>query len=394
MQCKSLRMDHKELYIGVMSGTSMDGVDTALVSIEGTNITLLAHDEFPMPSELKERLLKVCIGQKTDLIAIGELDHQLGHLFADAVLQLLEKSNTLASAVTAIGNHGQTVFHQPTGDAPFTMQLGDANIISARTNISTVADFRRKDMALGGQGAPLVPAFHQHIFSTQDSTVVVLNIGGISNISVLPAQLNPEHPSDINFEPNVIGYDTGPGNMLMDAWIKKQRGEQYDHDGQYAQSGQVSEPLLNQLLSDDYFTQAAPKSTGRERFNLPWLELQLAHHSLTGEDVQATLLEFTAVSIANEVLRYQVGNKPELLVCGGGVRNTFLMARLQQLLPNWMVASTQTKGIDSDYMEAMAFAWLAHQRIHGLPSNLPQVTGASRLASLGVIYPIDPCHVD
>lgn len=394
MRFKSLRIDHKELYIGVMSGTSMDGVDTALVSIEGTNITLLAHDEFPMPSELKERLLKVCIGQKTDLIAIGELDHQLGHLFADAVLQLLEKSNTLASAVTAIGNHGQTVFHQPTGDAPFTMQLGDANIISARTNISTVADFRRKDMALGGQGAPLVPAFHQHIFSTQDSTVVVLNIGGISNISVLPAQLNPEHPSDINFEPNVIGYDTGPGNMLMDAWIKKQRGEQYDHDGQYAQSGQVSEPLLNQLLSDDYFTQAAPKSTGRERFNLPWLELQLAHHSLTGEDVQATLLEFTAVSIANEVLRYQVGNKPELLVCGGGVRNTFLMARLQQLLPNWMVASTQTKGIDSDYMEAMAFAWLAHQRIHGLPSNLPQVTGASRLASLGVIYPIDPCHVD
>ncbi len=394
MRFKSLRIDHKELYIGVMSGTSMDGVDTALVSIEGTNITLLAHDEFPMPSELKERLLKVCIGQKTDLIAIGELDHQLGHLFADAVLQLLEKSNTLASAVTAIGNHGQTVFHQPTGDAPFTMQLGDANIISARTNISTVADFRRKDMALGGQGAPLVPAFHQHIFSTQDSTVVVLNIGGISNISVLPAQLNPEHPSDINFEPSVIGYDTGPGNMLMDAWIKKQRGEQYDHDGQYAQSGQVSEPLLNQLLSDDYFTQAAPKSTGRERFNLPWLELQLAHHSLTGEDVQATLLEFTAVSIANEVLRYQVGNKPELLVCGGGVRNTFLMARLQQLLPNWIVASTQTKGIDSDYMEAMAFAWLAHQRIHGLPSNLPQVTGASRLASLGVIYPIDPCHVD
>ena len=248
MRFKSLRIDHKELYIGVMSGTSMDGVDTALVSIEGTNITLLAHDEFPMPSELKERLLKVCIGQKTDLIAIGELDHQLGHLFADAVLQLLEKSNTLASAVTAIGNHGQTVFHQPTGDAPFTMQLGDANIISTRTNITTVADFRRKDMALGGQGAPLVPAFHQHIFSTQDSTVVVLNIGGISNISVLSAQLNSEHPSDINFEPNVIGYDTGPGNMLMDAWIKKQRGEQYDHDGQYAQSGQVSEPLLNQLL--------------------------------------------------------------------------------------------------------------------------------------------------
>ncbi|PTP04909.1 anhydro-N-acetylmuramic acid kinase [Vibrio splendidus] len=371
-------MDHKELYIGVMSGTSMDGVDTALVSIEDTGITLLAHDEFPMPDDIKARLLEVCIGQKTDLIAIGELDHQLGHLFADAVLQLLDKSGTPASSVTAIGNHGQTVFHQPTGDSPFTMQLGDANIIAAKTQIQTVADFRRKDMALGGQGAPLVPAFHHTIFHPKDSSVVVLNIGGISNISVL----RPNHPT--------LGYDTGPGNMLMDAWVDKHIGEKFDRNAQFALKGQLNQALLEQLLSESYLSQLPPKSTGRELFNLPWLEQQLTEFKyLAAEDVQRTLCEYTALTIANEVGTYRLGNQPALYVCGGGTRNPLLMKRLAELLPSWEVDSTTSKGVDADYMEAMAFAWLAQRHVHQLPSNLPEVTGASRAASLGVLYRAD-----
>ncbi|MFA0407133.1 anhydro-N-acetylmuramic acid kinase [Vibrio splendidus] len=371
-------MDHKELYIGVMSGTSMDGVDTALVSIEDSRITLLAHDEFPMPDDLKARLLEVCIGQKTDLIAIGELDHQLGHLFADAVLQLLNKSDTPASSVTAIGNHGQTVFHQPTGDSPFTMQLGDANIIAAKTQIQTVADFRRKDMALGGQGAPLVPAFHHTIFHPRDSSVVVLNIGGISNISVL----RPNQPT--------LGYDTGPGNMLMDAWVDKHTGEKFDRDALFALTGQLNQALLEQLLSESYLSQMPPKSTGRELFNLPWLEQQLTEFKdLAAEDVQRTLCEYTALTIANEVEAYRLGNQPALYVCGGGTRNPLLMKRLSELLPSWEVESTTSKGVNADYMEAMAFAWLAQRHFHQLPSNLPEVTGASRPASLGVLYRAD-----
>ncbi len=378
MQGKSLGMDHKELYIGVMSGTSMDGVDTALVSIEDTRITLLAHDEFPMPEDIKARLLDVCIGQKTDLIAIGELDHQLGHLFADAVLQLLNKSGTPASSVTAIGNHGQTVFHQPTGDSPFTMQLGDANIIAAKTQIQTVADFRRKDMALGGQGAPLVPAFHHTIFHPRDSSVVVLNIGGISNISVL----RPNHPT--------LGYDTGPGNMLMDAWVDKHIGDKFDRDALFALTGQLNQALLEQLLSESYLSQLPPKSTGRELFNLPWLEQQLTEFKdLATEDVQRTLCEYTALTIANEVGTYRLGNQPALYVCGGGTRNPLLMKRLAELLPGWELDSTTSKGVDADYMEAMAFAWLAQRHVHQLPSNLPEVTGASRAASLGVLYRAD-----
>ncbi|CAV17550.1 hypothetical protein VS_0545 [Vibrio atlanticus] len=378
MQCKSLGMDRKELYIGVMSGTSMDGVDTALVSIEDSHITLLAHDEFPMPDDLKARLLEVCIGQKTDLIAIGELDHQLGHLFADAVLQLLDKSGMPASSVTAIGNHGQTVFHQPTGNSPFTMQLGDANIIAAKTQIQTVADFRRKDMALGGQGAPLVPAFHHTIFHPRDSSVVVLNIGGISNISVL----RPNQPT--------LGYDTGPGNMLMDAWVDKHTGEKFDRDAQFALKGQLNKALLELLLNESYLSQIPPKSTGRELFNLPWLEQQLTEFKdLAAEDVQYTLCEYTALTIANEVETYRLGNQPALYVCGGGTRNPLLMKRLSELLPSWDVDSTTSKGVNADYMEAMAFAWLAQRHIHQLPSNLPEVTGASRAASLGVLYRAD-----
>lgn len=377
----------RELYIGVMSGTSLDGVDTALVAFETGNETaaeqasrpeLLATDAFPMPDTLKSALLDVCMGQATSLKQIGLLDHQLGHLFADAVNQLLEKAGIKASAVTAVGNHGQTVFHQPDGDSPFTIQLGDANIVVAKTGITTVADFRRKDMALGGQGAPLVPAFHKGLFAQQESTTVVLNIGGIANISVL----RPGQP--------VIGYDTGPGNMLMDAWVYRHLGHKYDEGGEFAASGTVNPRLLSQLMADPYVSRSYPKSTGREHYNLPWLEGQLngLAETVSEPDVQATLLQFTAQTIADQVARFVQGQQPQLLVCGGGGNNPLLMQRLAELLPDWSVANTRDAGIDPDYMEAMAFAWLARQRIHGLPSNAPEVTGASGLASLGVIYPV------
>lgn len=370
-------MNFNELYIGVMSGTSMDGVDTALVEIGDNGVRLIAYDDYPMPVRLRQSLLSVCTGQATNLKTLGELDHQLGQLFADAVLQLLDKSGYSAEQIRAIGNHGQTVFHQPTGEHPFTTQLGDANIIAVKTGIDTVADFRRKDMALGGQGAPLVPAFHKNIFAMQDSTTVVLNIGGIANVSVL----HPQQP--------VIGYDTGPGNMLMDAWCEKHTAQGFDKDAGFALQGTVNQALLNQLLQVPYFALPAPKSTGRELFNIDWLQSHLTNHPLSAEDVQRTLCEYSAVTIANEVEKLAYGDSPLLLVCGGGAKNPLLMQRLSELLPQWQVATTNDKGVDGDYMEAMAFAWLAQRRIHGLPSNLPEVTGASRLASLGVLYPKD-----
>lgn len=367
-------MSSKELYIGIMSGTSLDGVDTVLVEIDGPQIKRLASHDHPIPSDLKQRLLNISLGQSTNLVEIGQLDHLLGKLYAQAVIALLDKSGYRANQITAIGNHGQTVFHQPNGDTPFTTQLGDANIIAALTGIDTIADFRRKDIALGGQGAPLVPAFHQSIFSSSQSSVVVLNIGGIANISVL--------------RPNqaVVGYDTGPGNMLMDAWCAKQTGQAYDQDAQLALQGRVSLALLSQLLREPYLALNAPKSTGRELFNLPWLESQLIDSSLSEQDVQRTLCEYSAVTIANEVEKFHLGPAPELLVCGGGAHNPLLMQRIRELLPEWQVLTTDERGVNSNDMEAMAFAWLAYRRIHNLPSNLPEVTGASRNVSLGVMY--------
>ncbi|ASW80260.1 anhydro-N-acetylmuramic acid kinase [Vibrio anguillarum] len=373
-ELKEKRMKSIERYIGVMSGTSMDGVDTALVEMDGNQIRLLAHADFPMPEDLKQRLLNVCIGQSTNVQEIGELDHLLGHLFADAVIALLAQSGYQACDIRAIGCHGQTVFHQPNGNTPFTMQLGDANIISSKTGIDTVADFRRKDMALGGQGAPLVPAFHDTIFKSTDSSVVVLNIGGIANISVLRPQQK------------VLGYDTGPGNMLMDAWCFEQTDHKFDDNGMWARSGKVHQPLLERLNQEPYLALNAPKSTGRELFNLPWLQQILAEFLLAAEDVQRTLCEYTALTIATQVAHYQCGPAPELLLCGGGARNPLLVERLQAHLAHWRIMPTSDKGVDSDYMEAMAFAWLAQRRLHNLPSNLPEVTGASALASLGVVY--------
>lgn len=368
-----------ELYIGLMSGTSLDAVDTVVASIHESGIALIASSEHAIPFELRQKVLSICNGQNTTLPEIGLIDHQLGKLYAKTVNALLKQANLHPNEIVAIGNHGQTVFHQPDSHTPFTMQLGDANIIAALTGIDTIADFRRLDMALGGQGAPLVPAFHQFLFDKRSSTTVILNIGGVSNVSVIP----------VNGE--ITGFDTGPGNLLMDGWCERHTGQAYDRNALWAKQGTTNVTLLNQLLSDSFLLKTPPKSTGREHYNLEWLDTQIVQSSMTqsisAQDVQRTLCEFTAQSIAHQVIKFTQGTNCELLVCGGGANNPLLMELLQQHLTDWLVIPSIDRGIPGDYMEAMAFAWLARQRVHNQPSNLPSVTGAKYQASLGVFYP-------
>ncbi|WP_024550081.1 anhydro-N-acetylmuramic acid kinase [Siccibacter turicensis] len=366
-------------YIGVMSGTSLDGVDVVLAAIDEHLVAQQASLSWPMPVALKEEVLAVCQGQTLTLAQLGRLDTRLGRLFADAVQALMKQEGLRPEDVMAVGCHGQTVWHEPQGDAPHSLQIGDNNQITARTGVTVVGDFRRRDMALGGQGAPLVPAFHQALLAHPVERRMVLNIGGIANLSLLI----PHQP--------VRGFDTGPGNMLMDAWIWRQKGKPYDKDAAWAMQGKVTLPLLQQFLSDPYFAAPAPKSTGREYFNYGWLERQLAAFpGLAPEDVQATLTELTAVSISEQVLLN--GGCERLLVCGGGSRNPLLMARLAALLPGIEVSSTDEAGISGDDMEALAFAWLAYRTLSGLPGNLPSVTGATSSSVLGAIYPANPVN--
>lgn len=365
------------LYLGIMSGTSLDGVDLALVDFAQNPPQMTACACVPMPEELQVALSKLLKSGQTDLQQLGELDQRLGRLYADCVNHFLADLALTAADIQAIGCHGQTVWHAPNGDYPFTTQLGDMHWLAAHTGITTVGDFRRKDMAYGGQGAPLVPAFHQALFSDPNRITGVLNIGGISNISLLIPNRQP------------LGYDIGAGNTLMDNWIERHQGKRFDRNGEWAASGKVHHGLLAALLDEPFLAQKPPKSTGRELFNLAWLAAKLAQFEpIAPNDVQATLLEFTAQSIAQDL---RAIDRPQdlpclLLVCGGGAKNGRLMARLQALLPDWQVTTTNAYGLDVDYVEAAAFAWLAYQRIHNLPSNLPSVTGASQAVSLGVIF--------
>ncbi|TDQ57596.1 anhydro-N-acetylmuramic acid kinase [Mesocricetibacter intestinalis] len=366
-----------QYYIGVMSGTSLDGVDLALMDFSRRPWQLVAADFTPMPEKLRQKLTALLCSGETSLSQLGELDHRLGLLYADCIKNFLGKIGLQANQIVAVGCHGQTLWHAPRGDFPFSMQIGDANLIAAKTGIQVIADFRRKDMAYGGQGAPLVPAFHQALFSCEGRLTVVLNIGGISNISIL-------HPPR-----DTLGYDVGPGNTLSDLWIRRHLGLNYDKNACWAQSGKVCEPLLRHLLEEPFLRLKAPKSTGRELFNLDWLDKKLQNFAaLSAADVQRTLIEFSVHCIREQLHRLQ-RDKGEnlLLVCGGGAKNPLIMRRLSELLPQWRVAATDEYGFDGDYMEAAAFAWLAYCRIHNLPSNLPGVTGAQRAVSLGVIYP-------
>ena len=354
----------KERYIGIMSGTSLDGVDVVLCEIDASSCRLISSLEYPMPLELKTDILTMIEGKST-LEEVGQMDHRLGFLFTQAVGALLIREDIDPSSITAIGSHGQTLWHEPTGAYPFSMQLGDPNILTAKTGIPVVADFRRKDVALGGQGAPFAPAFHEFIFSNIKSSVSIVNIGGMGNITVLGDKL--------------LGYDTGCGNVLLDLWIAEHQGVDYDKDGAWARSGTVDYTLLDTLMSDEYFMQPYPKSTGREKFNKAWLQGYLSGKTHNPEDVQRTLLELTALSISNEVLRF---NRDVVLLCGGGAKNSFLVERLKALMPNVEVAIAS----NADYIEAMTFAWLAYKRVHKEVVNLKDVTGASDNAVLGGLY--------
>jgi anhydro-N-acetylmuramic acid kinase len=356
----------KAYYIGIMSGTSLDGVDVVLCQIDQSSCVLLSAIEHPIPQPLKSDILAMIAGGTT-LEEVGQIDHRLGLLFAEAVGVLLDTTEIESSSIVAIGSHGQTLWHDPSGLYPFSMQLGDANIITAQTAIPVVADFRRKDLALGGQGAPFAPAFHEFIFANINTSLAVVNIGGMANIT-LPGE-------------KLLGYDTGCGNVLLDIWVAKHQGVAYDADGAWAESGAVNYRLLDGMMADEHFSLDYPKSTGRERFNQAWLEHNLAdgYEATPPQDIQRTLVELTALSISNEVLRF---NRDLLVLCGGGAKNRFLVERIKALMPNIEVLIAQ----DADSLEAMAFAWLAYKRIQREEVNLRDVTGARNNSLLGCVY--------
>lgn len=364
----------KQYYIGLMSGTSMDGVDAVLVNFEHNTPELIARHSEELPKHTHAGLQRLCLTGDDEINQLGQLDREVGELFAKAVQELLLKAELDAKQVIAIGSHGQTVRHMPNLEKSFTLQIGDPNTIAAITGIDVIADFRRKDIALGGQGAPLVPAFHQQMFADENITRIIVNIGGISNITFLPSD-----------EKRVIGFDTGPGNTLIDSWIQQCKQQDYDVDGRWAAQGQSNTELLNHLLSHPYFSMDYPKSTGRELFNQAWLEQQIAPFTHIDEvDIQSTLLDLTCHSISRAC--YELSRSGELYVCGGGAFNLELMQRLQALLPQYKVDTTLALNMAPQWVEGIAFAWLAMRHQQKLPGNLPAVTGASRKAILGARY--------
>lgn len=364
-------------YIGLNSGTSMDGIDAALVSFGDGSVDVHETHAHPYPPELRNRLLAAVRNpDRCTIDEVGQLDHWAGECFRDAALTLLADAQVAAKQVTAIGSHGQTLRHQPDADHPFTLQVGDPTIIAKGTGVTTVADFRRADLALGGQGAPLTPLFHEWLYRRAGSCRVILNIGGIANITILPAD-----------DRQSSGFDTGPGNTLLDAWINKNREASFDHNGSWAAQGTVDDNLLSRLLADQYFHAPPPKSTGFEYFNLAWLEAA-GIAGIAPADVQATLCALTARSVSAAIQNFATDTS-DVFVCGGGAHNAELMTQLQAALPGSQVDSTATVGLDPDWVEAAAFAWLAMRTMNGLPGNLPAVTGARREAVLGAIFPAD-----
>jgi anhydro-N-acetylmuramic acid kinase len=364
-------------YIGLNSGTSMDGIDAALVSFGDGSVEVHATHTHPYPIGLRKRLLAAIRNpDKCTIDETGQLDQWTGECFRDAALALLADAQVAADQVAAIGSHGQTLRHQPDADHPFTIQVGDPTIIAKGTGITTVADFRRADLALGGQGAPLTPLFHEWLFRQAGSNKVILNIGGIANITILPAA---------NRQPS--GFDTGPGNTLLDAWINKYREESFDRNGSWAAEGTIDDDLLSRLLADPYFQAAPPKSTGFEYFNLEWLAAA-GTAGIAPVDVHATLCALTARSVSAAIQNFAAGTS-DVFVCGGGVHNAELMMQLRAALADIQVSSTAAVGLDPDWVEAAAFAWLALRTMDGLTGNLPGVTGAQRATVLGAIFPAD-----
>lgn len=365
-----------ELFIGALSGTSIDGIDVALARFALEPQLVAAHG-LAYPDELRRELLALCVPGENEIDRLGRADVAAGRLFAQAVNELLARAGVRPGAVRAIGSHGQTIRHRPAFAPPFTLQIGDPNVIAALTGLPVVADFRRKDLALGGQGAPLVPAFHEAVFRKNGADRVVVNIGGIANLTVLPGAAAAP----------LAGFDTGPGNTLLDAWSRRVLHEPMDRGGALAARGRVAPGLLEAFLADPYFLKNPPKSTGPEYFSMEWLERQLAAAGPLAEaEVQATLLALTARTIADAIRQFPGLRRPDVFVCGGGAHNDTLMRALQENLPDCAVGRTDALGVPADWVEAMAFAWLAHRRWHELPGNCPAVTGAARPAVLGGVW--------
>lgn len=369
----------RELYIGLMSGTSADGADAALMDFSSAKGRLVGTASHSWDRPTRAAIHRLARSGSNEIDSMGALDHQLGRAFADLVLKLLAEHQLKPGDIQAIGSHGQTLRHRPAGttEYPFSLQIGDPNIIAHTTGITTLADFRRRDMAAGGQGAPLVPAFHQAQFASPQVERAIVNIGGIANLTWLPPQAKP-----------VLGFDTGPGNGLMDAWIGRLKAEAFDREGAWAASGQPNEELLRSLQAQPYFKQPPPKSTGPEVFNLDWLDTELSKLSsvLQPEDVQASLLELTAWSIARSLGDLSKTANAEVYLCGGGAFNRQLRHRLQAHLPQFEISDTSRLGIEPEWVEAAAFAWLAHQTMNRQAGNLPSVTGAQKPVILGAVY--------
>jgi anhydro-N-acetylmuramic acid kinase len=365
------------LYIGLISGTSMDAVDCALVDCSSDAPQLVDFINTDFNPALKQRLKSLVANEIQDLRELGRADVEVAQLFSESVNRILSRNRLPASAIAAVGSHGQTIWHEPPGQAigtPFTLQIGDPNTLAERTGITVVADFRRRDMAAGGQGAPLLPALHHELFSSPSANRVVLNLGGIANITVLPAAAHTSR-----------GYDTGPASILLDAWIGRHLHKEFDAQGAWAAGGAVKEVLLAELLREPYFAMPAPKSTGRELFNLAWLDRKLqGQTAYRPQDVQATLLELTARSVSMEITRCIAAG--EVIVCGGGSKNTALMRRLAELLPNHRVMASDQLGINADAVEAVAFAWLAKKALERTAVNFSAFTGAAHAVIAGGIY--------
>lgn len=363
-----------ELYIGLMSGTSMDGIDTALIDFSSTQPALLNTHSHAWPDDIQQALIAARDLADDKLDTLSSLDEQCAEIFADACSELLKNTAYKPEDILAIGNHGQTIRHRPDITEPFSLQIGNAKKLTALTGIDVISDFRTADIEAGGQGAPLAPAFHQAVFQHKTINRVIVNIGGIANITVLPAGENQK----------VTGFDCGPGNTLMDAWMTLHQQKKYDADGTLASSGKTSVGLLARLLMDDYFQLPPPKSTGFEYFNLAWLN-RFIDSEITVADIQSTLCDLTATSIIRDINQYAADTE-EIYICGGGVHNKALMSRLQALT-KCPVTTTEKLGVHPDWVEAMAFAWLAYQHKHQLTGNLPSVTGATKAVILGTKTP-------
>ena len=365
-------MGARQLFIGLMSGTSLDGIDAALLAAENDQFELVDTLEYALPPALRKAIHGLCLPGNDEISKLGKADRELAMCYADACQTLLKNNALAADQITAIGCHGQTIRHSPDTEIAFTLQIGDPNTLAMLTGITTVADFRRRDIAAGGQGAPLAPLFHEAFFASDKHSRAIINIGGIANISVL------------NTEGDLLGYDSGPGNVLMDEWIDRHEGKPYDHQGQWASAGTIDQGLLSHLLSEPFFAAPHPKSTGRELFNLGWLEQHLRGNE-NPTDVQATLLELTAQSIAAEIKRAKEPIHTAYL-CGGGIYNTQLALRLEALIHPTILATTKVLGIEPEWVEAAGFAWLAKQTLECKAVKTKTVTGAEENQVLGAIF--------